>query len=286
MESANEGPLARRLVLSAPEWALLVRQTGMRPPPGLPVVDLEDAQVPEVAARLAARGVVTADGGDPLVCRPVEPVAVNLTTFVAARAVVQVEASVADRWTRALFAVAGRAGAGLVALADGGVQLSMFEAVTLGPELVRVVPAVRDLVDSEAARIGQALGGGPASSSMSGRLPVNALVEYGPAGELAGTVGRHRVVEALGLTSAQARLAEQVTSRATGVLRIVVSGRLGDGAGLAQVVWLATDEGWLGLHPDPDGSGRRMVQVLPVAREDIGVWLAPYLGQLLEDRDG
>ncbi|MDG4787123.1 hypothetical protein O7626_14490 [Micromonospora sp. WMMD1102] len=92
--------------------------------------------------------------------------------------------------------------------------------------------------------------------------------------------------EALQLTAAQARLAEQVTSRATGVLRVVVSGRVGNGAGLAQVVWLATDQGWLGLRPDPDGSGRRMVTVLPVAREEFGMWLAPHLGQLLEGGDG
>ncbi|WP_203862930.1 hypothetical protein [Plantactinospora mayteni] len=65
-----------------------------------------------------------------------------------------------------------------------------------------------------------------------------------------------------------------------------MSGPSGDGLGLAQVVWLATDDGWIGARSEPDWTGRRMVALRPVAREDIGVWVAPYLAQLLEGTDG
>ncbi|MGI5145119.1 hypothetical protein ACQEVC_01745 [Plantactinospora sp. CA-294935] len=274
---------AHRLVLSAPEWTLLVRRTGLAPPPGFVVPDEPEPDILRVAGEaLAARGVVTVDD-DPAECRPVEPVLANLATFVAARAVIQVEASVQGRSTRAVLAVAGPAGAALVGLADGAVELSMFEAVALGRELIRVVPAERDLAGTT-TRLGQALGGG--DSRVSGRLPLAALAEYTRSGDLAGAAGRAEAVAALGLTAAQVRLVEQVQARATGVLRVLVSGRSGPGVGMAQVVWLATEDGWLGLRPEPDGSGRRMVSMRPVAREEIGMWLAPYLGQLVEGGDG
>lgn len=275
---------ARRLVLTAPEWTLLVRRTGLTPPPGFAVLDEPELDVLRAAGQeLAARGVVTVDD-DPAECQPVEPVLANLAIFVASRAVVRVEVSVEGRSARAVLAVAGPAGAALVGLPDGAVELSMFEAVALGRELVRVVPAARDLTGA-AGRVGQALGGG-SDSRVSGRVPLAALSEYTRSGDLAGTVGRAEAVAALGLTAAQVRLVEQVQARTTGVLRVVVSGRSGAGLGVGQVVWLATEDGWLGLRPEPDGSGRRMVAVRPVAREEIGVWLAPYLGQLVEDGDG
>lgn len=273
---------AHRLVLSAPEWTLLVRRAGLTPPPGFAVLDDPEPDILRAAGReLVARGVVTVDD-DPLECRPVEPVLANLATFATARAMIWVEASVQERSARAVLAVAGPAGAALVGLAGGAVELSMFEAVALGRELVRVVPAERDLAGAT-GRLSQALGGG--DFRVSGRLPLAALAEYTRSGDLAGTAGRAEAVAALA-TAAQVRLVEQVQARTTGVLRVVVSGRSGAGVGMAQVVWLATEDGWLGLRPEPDGSGRRMVSVRPVAREEIGVWLAPYLGQLVEGGDG
>ncbi|MBF9128572.1 hypothetical protein I0C86_06160 [Plantactinospora sp. S1510] len=275
---------ARRLVLTAPQWTFLVHRTGLTPPPGFAVLDEPEPDVLRAAGQeLAARGVVTVDD-DPAECRPVAAVLANLATFVAARVVLRMEVSVEGRSARAVLAVAGPAGAALVALPEGAVELSMFEAVALGRELVRVVPAVRDLTGA-ARGLGQALGGG-SNSGVSGRLPLAALAEYTRSGDLAGTVGRAEAVAALGLTAAQVRLVEQVQARTTGVLRVVVSGRSSAGLGVGQVVWLASEDTWLGLRPEPDGSGRRMVAVRPVAREEIGVWLAPYLGQLVEDGDG
>ncbi|MGI5213471.1 hypothetical protein [Plantactinospora sp. CA-290183] len=285
MGADNAVPPAHRLVLTAPEWTLLVRRTGLTPPPGFAVLDEPEPDVLRAAGQeLAARGVVTIDD-DPLKCRPVGPVLANLATLVAARAVLRVEVSVEGRSARAVLAVAGPAGAALVGLVGGAVELSMFEAVALGRELVRLVPAVRDLTGATAGRLGPALGGG-SDSRVSGRLPLAALAEYARSGDLAGAAGRAEAVAALELTATQVRLVEQVQARTTGVLRVVVSGRRGAGVGVAQVVWLATGDGWLGLRPEPDGSGRRMVAVRPVSREEIGLWLAPYLGQFVEDGDG
>ncbi|GAA3759509.1 hypothetical protein GCM10022225_51190 [Plantactinospora mayteni] len=132
---------------------------------------------------------MAADADAPLAWRPVGAVVANLAMFAGAQALVQLEASVEERGLRAVFAVAGAAGAGLVALADDGVELSMFDSVRLGAELVRVMPAASDLAGSESARIGRALGGG-ANQRPSGRLPLTALAEYAPAAEPAGAAGK------------------------------------------------------------------------------------------------
>ncbi|MEE6258080.1 hypothetical protein [Plantactinospora sonchi] len=336
---AGAGAASRRLVLSAAEWAVLVDRTGLRPPPGFGTGDPPPVRLRAAAYALAGCGVVTVAGDDPLTCEPVDPVAVNLATFAGARALVRVEVSVDGRSSRAVYAVAGPVGASLFALADGGVELSMFGAVALGAELVRAVPTVGDLLPQASALLGPALGG--TRQPLTGRLPLAALAEYAPAAELAGTIGQQEVMVALRLSPAQAWLAEQVNARTSGVLRALVTGpvatvpangepnagpgggrphvgregagpdtRPGNGQpnigpgggrpdagsgngpagagglGVGQVVWLATDDGWLGIRPAPDGSGRRLVELGPVHRAEIGAWLAPYLAAILESGDG
>ncbi|MGI5146848.1 hypothetical protein ACQEVC_10755 [Plantactinospora sp. CA-294935] len=285
MATAHTVLPAHRLLLSAPEWALLLHASGLRPPPGFAPADPPTDQPPETATALADRGIVTTDPDNPTGYRPVAPVATNLATLGAARAIVQLEVTTGNRGTRAVIAVAGNVGSGLIALDDGGVELSMFASVTLAAELIRAVPPAHELAGPRATLLDQALGGARGGRELVGRLPLAALAEYGQAGDLAGASGRQQVVSALGLTAAQAWLAEQVNSRTVGVLRAVVTGRVGDAVGVGQVVWLATDDGWLGLRPVPDGSGRRMVVLESVGREDIGVWLAPYLAQILADAD-
>ena len=51
------------------------------------------------------------------------------------------------------------------------------------------------------------------------------------------------------------------------------------------MVWFATDAGWVGVSPHPDGSGRQLVDLVPVDREAIGGWLAPYLARILDATD-
>jgi hypothetical protein len=69
---------------------------------------------------------------------------------------------------------------------------------------------------------------------------------------------------------------------------LVVGARTGEGeAALAgDVVWFATDAGWIGVRPSPDGSGRQLVDLVPVGPEALGSWLAPYLARILEVADG
>jgi hypothetical protein len=279
---------AHRLTLTAPEWAVLSGVCGVGLPPGFEAARFEGPDLREAARALAARGVVTADLYDPLDCRPVASVVANLAVVAAPVAAVRVEVSVHGRGSRAFHAISGPLGASLFALAAGAVELSMFPAEALGRELLRAVPTADELV-TVWARVGAALGGGTGGPVV-GRLPLAALDTYAAAGWVAGHdagaghdgAAGHDSAAGIGLTAAEAGLAARVAQRTAGTLWGLVTGRGGDGVLVGQVVWLATDQGWIGLRPDPDGSGRRMVVLEPVARDAIGVWLAPLLAEILE----
>lgn len=276
---------ARRLTLTAAEWRLLCRRAGIRPPAGFGAADPPEPEIGAAARTLSARGVLTADGA------VTRPVAVNLAVWAAPRALVRAELSVRGRGLRAAYAVAGRLGASLFTLAGDAVELSLFPATALGPELVRCVPSPPEQLAAPGG-IGAALSGSAAPAApVSGRLPLAALAEYPPASEFARPGA---VASALGLTSAQAGLAREVTGRTVGVLRCLAIGSGSDGGSdggsgggtlAAEVVWLLTDAGWVGLRPTPDGSGRRLVDLVPVDRTAIGGWLAPYLARILELAD-
>jgi hypothetical protein len=282
MSAATAAPPARRLVLSAAELALLVARTGVTLPAGFTGAPVDDSALREAATALAERGVVEHGCDDPLDCQPVAAITANLAVLAAPVVSVQVEVSVQGRGLRAVYAVAGPLGASLFALADGAIELSLFDARTLGRELIRAVPEPGDLVTPQ-AMVGRALGGTAVQQDrLAGRLPLAALTEYGPVRIVAGTHEADSVVAGLGLDAEQARLAGQVAARTSGVLRCLVVGAAGGGVAVGQVVWLATDDGWVGLHPEPDGEGRRMVELRPVAREEIGTWLAPYVAEILE----
>ena len=298
-------PAAHRLTLSAAEIALLVRRCGVRLPPGFvnpPVaVDADGprydagaadddadpdrgigpAELRDAASALAERQVVTARSDDPLDCVPVPAVAANLAVLAQPGMLVRAEAAVHGRGSRAAYAVAAELGASLFALADGAVELSLFPAPSLGRELTRAVPDGRELAPAGTAGL-RSLGGAGVGEPPTGRLPLAALVEYGPARQLAGTAGIAHVTAALRLTEAEAALADRVSRRTVGVLRCTVSGPAGDGLAVGQVVWLATEQGWLGLRPEPDPGGRRMVTVTPVERNEFGAWLAPMMASILD----
>ncbi|KWX10078.1 hypothetical protein TR74_05790, partial [Carbonactinospora thermoautotrophica] len=116
-----------------------------------------------------------------------------------------------------------------------------------------------------------------------GRLPLAALENVGPALAFGGAAGAERAGAELGLSPEELALAREVTARTTGMLRCLVVGPSGDQDTddllVGQVVWFATDAGWIGLEPDP--AERRMVRLAPVAREDIGTWVAPYVAEVL-----
>ncbi|KWW97827.1 hypothetical protein TH66_20540 [Carbonactinospora thermoautotrophica] len=277
-------PQPRRLVLSGVEIELLCRRTQVTLPPGFGT----GAEAAETALRaaeaLARRGVVEpAESGDPLECAVHPSVLANLSILARPRVLLRTEVSLGDSGSRAVHAVSGPLGASLFALADDAVELSMFAARDLGRELVRAVPPV-------AAEAGQGRGivdilsgpSGPAAPPH-GRLPLAALENVGPALAFGGAAGAERAGAELGLSPEELALAREVTARTTGMLRCLVVGPSGDQDTddllVGQVVWFATDAGWIGLEPDP--AERRMVRLAPVAREDIGTWVAPYVAEVL-----
>jgi hypothetical protein len=164
-------------------------------------------------------------------------------------------------------------------LAGGGVELSMFPAAALGRELLRAVP--ESVSVSAGDRIGAALGG-RAAGPLAGRLPLAALGDVVEVHH----VDREEHTRAFGhveYSDEELALAERAREETVGTLWALVTGRAPDGGVLVgQVVWLRTAGGWVGLRPDPDGTDRRMVALVPVLRQNIGHWLAPFIAQVLE----
>lgn len=269
----------RRLTLSGPQWALLCRRVGADPPAGFGAgADVPEDELADAEAALVDRGLLA--GAD----RAVHPsVLANLAVWAAPDLLVRMEISVRGAGLRAVYAVRGQLGGSLLTLPDHRVELSMFPAVRLGTELSRGVPEASQLPGG--GRIGTALAAGAdRAAPVRGRLPLAALAEYGPASAYSSP---RAAGAALGLSDEEVRLAGEVTARTLGVLRCLVTGgarasRAAGGMPVAEVVWLATDAGWVGLRPRPDGSGRQLVELVPVGADAIGAWLAPYLARILE----
>ena len=142
--------------------------------------------------------------------------------------------------------------AGVVTLAGGRFELSMAPDVRLGTELARAVPAAA----------GTAV-------PLVGALPL-ALLQDAPTEDA---------------DPADVQLTAELERRTRGSLSCLVLGRVEDGLGAGQVSWLATDAGWLGLRPRPDGSPERVVDLVPVEPADLGTWVAPTVAALLEAAD-
>jgi hypothetical protein len=202
--------------------------------------------------------------------------AANLAVPARPELPVRVDADLTGGSSRAVFAVAGRLGASLFAVEDGAVELSMFAATGLGPELIRAVP------DPPSARIRASLAPDDPGPEWAGRrVSRTALAEYGPARRL---LGPAEAAPALGLAAADAELVAELTDRTQGTLRALVHGRPhgpDHGVLVGQVVWVATDAGWFELAP----SDVDTVDVVPVTRERIGTRLAPMIAQVLAEVD-
>ncbi|MGW5051119.1 ESX secretion-associated protein EspG [Actinokineospora sp. NPDC004072] len=258
---------AHRLVLTAAEYAHVVGELDLRMPP-----DWEPA--PEIttgaeAAALAERDIVV-DG------RVHPSVAANLRVLTGPQIMFDTTATVGARGSRSLHAIAGRFGASLFLLPDAAVELSMFQATDLGRELVRAVPA------EERGGIGSALDGA-ADEPLRGRVPLAALHELGVAELLreADPQAPGHVLAELNLPAAEARFATEVLRRSDGLLHCQVTALVGGGVRTARLTWLHSDTGWVGIRPAPTGADRRLVDLEPVAREEFGVWLAPFVSEAL-----
>ena len=288
-ESTTSTPAPHRLVLSAAEYAYLVATLGLSMPPGWQ--PQTDDGNPAEPADLVKRGVLRGDA-DLTAVHP--SVQVNLRILAAPQVMLDTTATISPAGSHSLHAIAGPLGASLFALGDGAVELSLFAATDLGRELIRAVPADVDInTDTEidtALRTGDTRDGPP-----HGRVPLAALHELGVAKLLqpADPDAPAEVLSALDLPAAEAQLAGRVAAGADGALVCLITARLAGDTGdtgdtrdtrvrSARVTWLHTDRGWLGVRPDPDASGRRMVLLEPVTRADLGVWVAPYIAGALE----
>ncbi|WP_026423406.1 ESX secretion-associated protein EspG [Actinokineospora inagensis] len=257
-------PAPHRLTLTAAEYAYLVgRLAADMPPDWKP-----DAEV-AAAGDLAEKGVLRDDEIHP-------SVAANVRVITSPRIFLDTTATAGSRGSRSLHAVAGELGASLFLLPDGGVELSMFAAVTLGRELVRAVPA-------EEGGIGAALDASDDAEPINGVVPLAALHELGVADLLreADPDAPGYVLAELKLPKAEAEFALDVVRRTDGVLRCLVTAVVGTSVHSAQVHWLHSDAGWVGIRPAADGAGRRLVELTPVDREDLGVWVTPYVAEAL-----
>ncbi|GLZ37666.1 ESX secretion-associated protein EspG [Actinokineospora sp. NBRC 105648] len=257
-------PAAHRIALTAAEYAYLVADLGLSMPPDwAPAPDIADV------GDLAAKRVLV--DGD------VHPsIAANLRVVAGPRLMVDTTATAGSRGSRSLHVVAGELGASLFLLPDAGVELSLFAAVELGRELVRAVPA-------EEAGIGSALDGDDDQEPLRGVVPLAALHELGVADLLreADPEAPGYVLAELKLPKAEAELALDVVRRTDGVLRVLVTAVVGGEVRNAQLTWLHSDTGWIGIQPAASGAGRRLVELVPVERADLGVWVAPYVAEAL-----
>ena len=272
----------RRLVLTAAELELLRRLAGDLPlPPGFQTaLDTgavrygtapgEAASLAAAAATLASRGAVRPDPGtDPLACQLHPAVAFNLAVLARPEVLVLTRASSGKVRVRAAHAVAGTAGASLARLDDRLVELSLFAATDLGRELIRAVPEPP---------------AGPPGPRPAGLVPLDALERLG-----ATLPGRpdlaSQLATDLGLDPAQTEAVRALGLHATGVLHCLVTGAPAHPQAprrVGQVVWLATPSGWVGAQPEPSSQNNRLVRLVPVRREDLGTWIAPLVGGVLE----
>jgi hypothetical protein len=255
-----------RLRLSAAEYSYLVTRLELSMPPGWdppPEHDVEPAD-------LVKRGVLRGDG-DLLAVHP--SVTINLQILSAPQIMLDTTATIGALGQHCLHAVSGALGASLFELDSGGVELSLFAATDLGRELVRAVPSE---VDSE---ILPALGTGAVAPELRGRVPLDALHELGVAKLLQGadSGATTEVLAELRLPPETARLAARITETTNGMLACLITGWVDGAARSGRVAWLHSGKGWLGLRPDSD----RMVLVEPVAREDLGVWVTPFVAEAL-----
>jgi hypothetical protein len=259
---------ARRLTLTPAEWAVLVDgwRTGL--PPGFAVDVDAVAERDEAVASLIGRGVLLpADAAGPTGPVP----AVARTLEVLRRPVLSVRLDVAGRGgaRHGWFAVGSGLVAGVLTLPRGGVELSLAPDVRLGAELARAVPDAAAVTGSGRPDEPDGTGAVP-----SGRLPLGLLddVAWPPDGWTTPSPD-------------ETALAGELLRRTAGSLSCLVLGRAGTAVGAAQVSWLATDGGWVGLRPLLDGSPGRLVDVVPVQPGDLGTWAAPAVAALLEASD-
>ncbi|RBY95269.1 hypothetical protein DQ237_14410 [Blastococcus sp. TF02-8] len=249
----------RRLTLTAAEWSVLVTDRLSDLPPAFEPVPVAAADRERAVSSLVqARVMVPPEGG---ASDPTPPVAADLAVLsrplMTLRLEVRGRAGARQGW----FALGPGVVVGVATLPEGGVELSLAPAVRLGAELARAVPEAAELT-------------GPWRSveesdddlPLAGRVPLALLAD----------------APSPGASEDELALVRALERRTAGSLHCLVLGRAAADPVVAQVSWLATGSGWVGLRPRPDGSPRRLVDLVPVQPADLGTWVAPAVATLLE----
>ncbi|MGY2084330.1 hypothetical protein [Blastococcus sp. SYSU DS0539] len=247
---------ARRLLLTAAEWAVLVGGRLSASPPAFRPAPVGRGERDAAVAALAGRGVLRAPAGGPV--EPAPAVAADLAVLRSPLLAVRLEVAGRGGARQGWFALGSGGVVVVLSLPHGGVDLSLAPGAGLGRELFRAVP-------DAAAVTGAPPGNG---APPAGALPLD-LLDASPAGG-GGPAA----------TAGERALADELLRRTAGSLGCLVLGRAGTSVGAGQVCWLATDGGWAGLRPRP-GEAHRVVDVVPVRPADLGAWVAPTVAALL-----
>jgi hypothetical protein len=272
----------RRLVLHLDELeSLRVLAGGARLPTDFRAVPADVADAPsEERGRddglrsLLDRGLITEDGDEPAGYLVHPSLVTNLAVLSAPELLIETRATIgqgsAQRAVRAAHAVSGPLGASLVRTGAGaGVELSAFPAERLGVEVNRAVP--------------EAGPSGHADRRPAGTVALTALVELPIAAARGGAVV-DAVAADLQISAEERELALSLAREATGVLQATLSvpTRGPDAkAWIDQVLWHATDGGWVGVAPERDPQGRSVARLVAVEPSELSAWLAPLVGQAL-----
>lgn len=235
---------------------------------------------PDADAELRARGVLVPDtgaseedeGSDGPPERVHPSVLANLAILARPRVLIRVEANLTSGRRLALLGLADELGATVVRTGgDGGVELSMFAARTLGHEIVRLVPTLdldeEDPTDQEDPRAGED--------------------RQGPR-----TREATRVVVPLDTLTVPSWMAREVTGELhVDTMAVATPPPLPPDAGTdpgepvalrGRVLWLAGSSGWIGVRPVPDGTATRPVELLRTVPEDLPGWLSPMIATALD----
>ncbi len=301
VDAPRPDAVAKRLVLDPDELHVLLDLTGLRLPPGFTAptapTPQEAGDGPPLSQRLLERGLVR--HGDDGALEVVPALLANLLVLAAPAASVSVEGSRAEGALKAGYAVRGGLGASLFLLPGGRIELSVFEDIGLGDQLVRAVPEPLSAGSTPRLNLGPNGGAGAGAgdgvegdgtdaaeagaTTMAGRYPLAVLA--GPSGLAEDQFG---VSPELDRLEAPARdRVRWVRSHLDAELRFLAIGKGRDGLVATPMLWVGAGPQWYAVDPVPstaaelDAGLTRMVRLVPVAREQVGTWLAPGIAAAL-----
>jgi len=266
----------RRLVLSPAELELLHRRSDLPLPRDFRIMvepgarEAARGELAVAVTSLAKRGVVQPGAsGDPESWEVHPSVLANLAVLARPLVLVRTRAWYLATRVRATHALAGSLGAGLVAVGDGVVELSLFGPEHLRRELVRVVPEIPDA---------------PPDRRFDRLVRLDALEQVSAAFDAGWEEQVERLAAELSLDALDVDWVLDLDRRLVGMVQCLVVAPPSDPegtAGVGQVTWFGTTDGWVGAAPAPGPHGERLVRLTPVDRMDLSAWLAPLIAQAL-----